>query len=386
MQDLGRAARGAAAAARSRHSACSTPARRPGGKTTHLAELADVELVALDSDEARLARVRENLARLQPRRTARARASRAMPATPRHGGTAARSTASSPTCRARRRASCAATPTASGCAARPTSRASRGSRRACSTRCGPASRADGLLLYATCSVFARGKRGAGRGVPRPPRRCVARIPHLCRRRSPIAAGNSCLRSRARATIRTGFSTRCSASPDGGSRGARLRPPRRRRSLGSRARRPARRHAPRDPIRRRVARLRRPPRRSRRSPPASLLVAGAALRSRAGARRHDRRQVGRAARRRGRVRPQRRVRPRAQPDARGGAAEGRAALLRARVRARAPALVLARREGAVVRDAVPRLVQRADAPVPRVERPARPDRSTRWTRSSGSCRG
>jgi len=36
----------------------------PGGKTTHLLELADVELVALDSDEARLVRVRENLARL----------------------------------------------------------------------------------------------------------------------------------------------------------------------------------------------------------------------------------------------------------------------------------------------------------------------------------
>ncbi len=36
----------------------------PGGKTTHLAELADVDIVALDSDGARLARVRENLARL----------------------------------------------------------------------------------------------------------------------------------------------------------------------------------------------------------------------------------------------------------------------------------------------------------------------------------
>ena len=42
----------------------------PGGKTTHLAELADVELVALDSDAARLARVRENLARLPHRRRA----------------------------------------------------------------------------------------------------------------------------------------------------------------------------------------------------------------------------------------------------------------------------------------------------------------------------
>ncbi|MEP7180780.1 MAG: 16S rRNA (cytosine(967)-C(5))-methyltransferase RsmB [Betaproteobacteria bacterium] len=37
----------------------------PGGKTTHLLELADVELVALDESEARLVRVRENLARLK---------------------------------------------------------------------------------------------------------------------------------------------------------------------------------------------------------------------------------------------------------------------------------------------------------------------------------
>ncbi len=37
----------------------------PGGKTTHLLELAHIDLVALDSDDARLARVRENLARLR---------------------------------------------------------------------------------------------------------------------------------------------------------------------------------------------------------------------------------------------------------------------------------------------------------------------------------
>lgn len=37
----------------------------PGGKTTHLAELAAIELVALDADAARLARVAENLARLR---------------------------------------------------------------------------------------------------------------------------------------------------------------------------------------------------------------------------------------------------------------------------------------------------------------------------------
>ena len=37
----------------------------PGGKTTHILERADVALTALDSDAARLARVRENLARLR---------------------------------------------------------------------------------------------------------------------------------------------------------------------------------------------------------------------------------------------------------------------------------------------------------------------------------
>jgi 16S rRNA (cytosine967-C5)-methyltransferase len=37
----------------------------PGGKTTHLLELAEIELVAVDKEEARLRRVRENLDRLQ---------------------------------------------------------------------------------------------------------------------------------------------------------------------------------------------------------------------------------------------------------------------------------------------------------------------------------
>ena len=41
--------------------ACSAP----GGKAAHLLELADVELVALDKDEGRLARVAENLSRLK---------------------------------------------------------------------------------------------------------------------------------------------------------------------------------------------------------------------------------------------------------------------------------------------------------------------------------
>ncbi|MFO1305407.1 MAG: 16S rRNA (cytosine(967)-C(5))-methyltransferase RsmB [Burkholderiales bacterium] len=37
----------------------------PGGKTTHIAELADVDLTALDADPARAARISENIARLR---------------------------------------------------------------------------------------------------------------------------------------------------------------------------------------------------------------------------------------------------------------------------------------------------------------------------------
>ncbi len=37
----------------------------PGGKTAHIAERADVELIALDNDDTRLARIRDNLARLR---------------------------------------------------------------------------------------------------------------------------------------------------------------------------------------------------------------------------------------------------------------------------------------------------------------------------------
>lgn len=37
----------------------------PGGKTSHLLELADIELIAVDKDDQRLGRVRENLQRLQ---------------------------------------------------------------------------------------------------------------------------------------------------------------------------------------------------------------------------------------------------------------------------------------------------------------------------------
>ena len=70
-----RAARRAAAARRRR---CRAGARvldacaAPGGKTAHLLELADLDLLALDSDPARLARVDETLARLGLRAADRA--------------------------------------------------------------------------------------------------------------------------------------------------------------------------------------------------------------------------------------------------------------------------------------------------------------------------
>lgn len=44
----------------------------PGGKTAHLLELADLDLLALDSDPVRLARVQENLNRLQLKATLKA--------------------------------------------------------------------------------------------------------------------------------------------------------------------------------------------------------------------------------------------------------------------------------------------------------------------------
>ena len=56
----------------------------PGGKTTHLAELATLDLIALDVDAARLERVGENLARLG----LSARLAAADAADPAHGGTA----------------------------------------------------------------------------------------------------------------------------------------------------------------------------------------------------------------------------------------------------------------------------------------------------------
>ena len=123
--------------------------RRAGGKPLTYSSTADVDLVALDNDPARLERVQSNLERLQ----LNARLVAATRLHPPPGGTDALLTAYSRTCRAPRPASCAAIPTSSGCADRATSRASRS---ASATSCDALWQllaSGGKLLYATCSVF-----------------------------------------------------------------------------------------------------------------------------------------------------------------------------------------------------------------------------------------
>ena len=317
----GRATRGAAAATRPRACACSTPARRPAARRRTSLELADVELVALDND-ARAARPRPREPRApcaSPRRACAC--SQAMPARRPQwwdGRPFDRILADVPC-------------TASGVVRRhPDAKwlrrairhrgVRRGSRRACWTRCGRclAPRRDAAL----CDLLGVRRRKRGGRSPRSsrvnPMRCAN--PSRFLPTWPAEVANSCLRPPARATIRTDFSTRCSAKPDG----------------------PARRAAPvRAPAPTAVPRVRSaPPRRhARASPPTPALLRTvaraarwcspavvsrsrfAAATSRAG--RHDRRSGRRSfGRRRRRPTAQRRVRPRAQADARGGAREGR----------------------------------------------------------------
>ena len=82
VQDARRAARRAAARRRATACACSMPAPRPAARPRISLELADVDLTALDRDAARLARVRENLARLRLAGPATCRASSATRAIP----------------------------------------------------------------------------------------------------------------------------------------------------------------------------------------------------------------------------------------------------------------------------------------------------------------
>ena len=102
----------------------------PGGKTAHLLELADIDLLALDADAGRLERVGQNLTVLAWAATGCG----CRPPTPptwTPGGTASPSTPCWPTCRAPHLASCGAIPTSAGCAAKTTC--------AAPPRCRPAS-------------------------------------------------------------------------------------------------------------------------------------------------------------------------------------------------------------------------------------------------------
>ncbi len=122
----------------------------PGGKTAHLLELADLDVLAIDRDPARLARVSDTLGRLG----LHARLLAADAGDPSGWWDGARSTRSCSTRRAALRASCAAIRTCAGCAARAISAPSRALRPGCSTRCGPcSSRADGC-----CTAPARSSR------------------------------------------------------------------------------------------------------------------------------------------------------------------------------------------------------------------------------------
>ena len=219
------------------------------------------------------------------------------------------------------------------------------SRRGSSTRCGRASRPGGLLLYATCSVFAAENEAQVDGIRRAAPRRVARNPHL-----PARGGASRRATLAFAPRREPQSGRIflRAAPQAlrGWPAARIAPAPTPTDPRPRVRRPARRHAPSaslllsparpgavGPLRMRgascgrlgwrctwlvgvAALLGSPVRAVPAAHADTIAVKSAELRAEEDA-----------------LRAQRRIRARAQPDARGGAAEGRAALLRARVRAR-----------------------------------------------------
>jgi 16S rRNA (cytosine967-C5)-methyltransferase len=108
----------------------------PGGKTGHLLELADVDLLALDQDGERLVRGW----RWQPN---------CAPAMRGHatGGMAGPSTGSWPTCPARHRASCGGIRISAGCAGRPTAPGCRNCRPRFSTTCGRCSSPAGSCCW-----------------------------------------------------------------------------------------------------------------------------------------------------------------------------------------------------------------------------------------------
>ena len=150
----------------------------------------------------------------------------------RDGGTGVRSIASSPTCRARRSGVVRRHPDVKWLR-READIANFARQQArlldalwsCLARGRPPALRDLLGLRRTRT--RRRSRHSSRGIPR---RCAN--PSPLPPRWPIAAHNSCLRSPARATIKTDSSTRCFASPDGRGAPRGFRPPRRRRPLGT----------------------------------------------------------------------------------------------------------------------------------------------------------
>ena len=202
MQDLGRAARGAAARRRATACACSTRARRPAARP----RTSPSSPTSSWSRSTATPRGSRACARTSRACASTGRACGLRPATRarrRRGGTAGRSIASWPTCPARRRASCGGIRTASGCGARATSRPSPRSRRASSTRCGRCSRRRRAALRDLLGLRRR-KRGADRRVPARHAGRVARTHHLSRRVSRTRAGNSCLRPEATGHNQDGF--------------------------------------------------------------------------------------------------------------------------------------------------------------------------------------
>ena len=218
-------------------------APRPAARPRTSLELADVELVALDTDaDAPRARVRENLERLHlggpP--CARGRGRRRDAAQWWDGRPFDRILADVP-CTASP-ASSAAIPTSNGCGAKSTSRgfALQQARLLDALVGVPGPRRPPVV----CDLLGlrRRKRSTGGRIRRATRRRRCAKPSFSPPRWPVVARNSCLRSPARATIRTHFSTRCCASPDGAA-ATRVPPAPTPTDPRPRVRRPARRHAP-----------------------------------------------------------------------------------------------------------------------------------------------